>query len=162
MLNTKFIPLLLFTLKLSKLSKLLKMSKLSKFSQINAKHVTSTNLLIFFMFSSLMTIVPVVIWAEACPFASSSTESLFHHRTKTVYVYTHLTNRVGGRTKGVIGGKMVSWGNATCHCPRTCVSRPCSSLCMVTCVLALRVMCQCPVCLYNSAEAECYALLPCS
>ena len=36
-------------------------------------------------------------------------------------------------------GKNGAWGDATCICPRTCVSRPCSSLCMVACVLALQV-----------------------
>ena len=36
-------------------------------------------------------------------------------------------------------GKNGAWGDATCTCPRTCVPRPCSSLCMVTRVLALQV-----------------------
>ena len=35
-------------------------------------------------------------------------------------------------------GKNSAWGDTTCTCPRTCVSRPCSSLCMVTRVLALQ------------------------
>ena len=36
-------------------------------------------------------------------------------------------------------GKNSAWGDATYTCPRACVSRPCSSPCMVTCVLALQV-----------------------
>ena len=35
-------------------------------------------------------------------------------------------------------GKNGAWGDATCTCPRTCVTRPCSSLCMVARVLALQ------------------------
>ena len=44
----------------------------------------------------------------------------------------------GGEQMGTLG-KNGSWGDATCICPRTCVPRPCSSLCMVTRVLALQV-----------------------
>ena len=44
----------------------------------------------------------------------------------------------GGEQMGTLG-KNGAWGDATCTCPRTCVSRPCSSLCMVACVLALQV-----------------------
>ena len=44
----------------------------------------------------------------------------------------------GWRTNGYVG-KNGAWGDATCTCPRTCVSRPCSSLCMVARVLALQV-----------------------
>ena len=44
----------------------------------------------------------------------------------------------GGEQMGTLG-KNSAWGDATCTCPRTCVPRPCSSLCMVTRVLALQV-----------------------
>ena len=44
----------------------------------------------------------------------------------------------GGEQMGTLG-KNCARGDATCTCPRTCVSRPCSSLCMVTRVLALQV-----------------------
>ena len=44
----------------------------------------------------------------------------------------------GGEQMGTLG-KNGAWGDATCTCPRTCVPRPCSSLCMVTRVLALQV-----------------------
>ena len=45
----------------------------------------------------------------------------------------------GGGEQMVTLGKNGAWGDATCTCPRTCVSRPCSSLCMVARVLALQV-----------------------
>ena len=44
----------------------------------------------------------------------------------------------GGEQMGTLG-KNGAWGDATCLCPRTCVSRSCSSLCMVAHVLALQV-----------------------
>ena len=45
---------------------------------------------------------------------------------------------MGGEQMGTLG-KNGAWGDATCICPRTCVSRSCSSLCMVARVLALQV-----------------------
>ena len=42
-----------------------------------------------------------------------------------------------GEQMGTLG-KNGAWDDATCTCPRTCVSRPCSSLCMVARVLALQ------------------------
>ena len=44
----------------------------------------------------------------------------------------------GGEQMGTLG-KNGAWGDATCTCPGTCGPRPCSSLCMVTHVLALQV-----------------------
>ena len=43
-----------------------------------------------------------------------------------------------GEQMGTLG-KYGAWGDATCTCPRICVSRPCSTLCMVAHVLALQV-----------------------
>ena len=86
-------------------------------------------------------IVPVVLWAEACPFAFSSTAVPVHHGTERFMctkILTFSSNGGGGEQMGTLG-KNGAWGDATCTCPRTCVSRPCSSLCMVTCVLALQV-----------------------
>ena len=58
------------------------------------------------------------------------------------YVYKkfffNLFLKWGGEQMGTLG-KNGAWGDATCTCPRTCVPRPCSSLCMVTHVLALQV-----------------------
>ena len=50
-----------------------------------------------------------------------------------------LTLNGGVESKWVLWGKNSAWGDATCTYPRTCVSRPCSSLYMVTRVLALQV-----------------------
>ena len=46
--------------------------------------------------------------------------------------------QMGGEQMGTLG-KNGAWGDATCTCPGTCVPRPCSSLCMVTRVLALQI-----------------------
>ena len=84
----------------------------------------------------------MVLWAEACPFASSSTASLSTTGLNVLCVQKTLTltlNGGGVESKWVLWGKNGAWGDATCTCPRTCVSRPCSSLCMVTRVLALQV-----------------------
>ena len=51
---------------------------------------------------------------------------------------TFSSNGGGGEQMGTLG-KNSAWGDATCTCPGTCVPRPCSSLCMVTRVLALQV-----------------------
>ena len=51
---------------------------------------------------------------------------------------TFSTNGGGGEQMGTLG-KNGAWGDATCICPRTCVPRPCSSLCMATRALALQV-----------------------
>ena len=53
-------------------------------------------------------------------------------------ILTFSSNGGGGEQMGTLG-KNGAWGDATCTCPRTCVSRPCSSLCMVARVLALQV-----------------------
>ena len=95
----------------------------------------------FFSFFLLAPVtVPVVLWAEACPFASSSTAVPVHHRTERFMCTKILTFflKWGGEQMGTLG-KNGAWGDATCICPRTCVSRSCSSLCMVARVLALQV-----------------------
>ena len=95
----------------------------------------------FFPFLAPNVTVPVVLWAEACPFASSSTAVPVHHGTER-FMCTEISNLFlkwgGGEQMGTLG-KNGAWGDATCTCPRTCVPRPCSSLCMVTRVLALQV-----------------------
>ena len=96
-------------------------------------------LFFFFLLASNIT-VPVVLWAEACPFASSSTTVPVHHGTERFMCTKILTfsSNGWGEQMGTLGKNGV-WGDATCTCPRTCVSRPCSSLCMVALVLALQV-----------------------
>ena len=94
-----------------------------------------------FFLSAPNVTVPVVLWAEACPFASSSTAVPVHHGTECfmcMKIPTFSSNGGGGEQMGTLG-KNGAWGDATCTCPRTCVSRPCSSLCMVARVLALQV-----------------------
>ena len=97
---------------------------------------------IFFLFLLAPNVtVPVVLWAEACPFASSSTAVPVHHGTERFMctkIPTFSSKWGGGEQMGTLG-KNGAWGDATCTCPGTCVPRPCSSLCMVTRVLALQV-----------------------
>ena len=84
----KFNPLPVFTLKLSKLSKNVK---------IFASYANRQNpLKIVHFFWPHITIVPVAIWAEACPFASSSTESLNTAGLKLFVVYIYLKIGWGG------------------------------------------------------------------
>ena len=85
--------------------------------------------------------VPVVLWAEACPFASQLNQIPVHHGTERLMCIKTFNLNLkwgGGEQMGTLG-KNGAWGDATCTCPRTCVPRPCSSLCMVTRVLALQV-----------------------
>ena len=96
---------------------------------------------VFFLFLLAPNVtVPVVLWAEACPFASSSTAVPVHHRTDR-FMCTKFQPfpQMGGDEQMGTLGKNGAWGDATCTCPGTCVPRPCSSLCMVTRVLALQV-----------------------
>ena len=65
---------LLKILKILKIPKILKIFKILKFPKCPTINITS-----IFFFSLLLAphvTVPVVLWTEACPFASSSTESL--------------------------------------------------------------------------------------
>ena len=97
--------------------------------------------LFFFSFLAPNVTVPVVLWAEACPFASSLTAVPVHHGTERFMCTkfpTFSSNGGGGEQMGTLG-KNGAWGDATRTCPGTCVPRPCSSLCMVTRVLALQV-----------------------
>ena len=124
------------------MSKLSKISKISKFPKIT-KILNHSCIIIFFLFFFLLApnvTVPVVLWAEACPFASSSTTVPVHHGTERFMCTKILTLflKWGVEQMGTLG-KNGAWGDATCTCPRTCVSRPCSSLCMVDHVLALQV-----------------------
>ena len=109
---------------------------MSKFSKIT-KIPNHSCIFFFFLLLAPNVTVPVVLWAEACPFASSSTAVPVHHGTER-FMCTNLFLKWGGEQMGTLG-KNGAWGDATCICPRTCVSRSCSSLCMVARVLALQV-----------------------
>ena len=125
---------------MSKLSKISKISKFPKLTKIPNHSCINIFFPFFFLLAPNLT-VPVVLWAEACPFASSSTAVPVHHETEHL-MCTKISNLFlkwgGGEQTGTMG-KNGAWGDATCTCPRTCVTRPCSSLCMVTRVLALQV-----------------------
>ena len=61
----------------------------------------------FFLLAPNVT-VPVVLWAEACPFASSSTAVPVHHRTERFMCTKILTfSSNGGVSKSVLWGRMV-------------------------------------------------------
>ena len=123
-----------------KILKITKIPKFQIFSKLCQNQTIHTTLFFFFSCWPLMSQIPVVLWAEACPFASSSTAVPVHHGTER-FMCTKNFNlflKWGGEQMGTLG-KNGAWGDATCTCPRTCVSRPCSSLCMVTHVLALQV-----------------------
>ena len=80
---------------------------------------------IFFLLVGPNVTVPVVLWAEACPFASSSTAVPVHHGTER-FMCTNSNLFLkwgGGVSKWVLWGKNGAWGDATCTCPGTCVPR---------------------------------------
>ena len=122
------------------MSKLSKISKLSKFSKNNQ----NTKSFMYHHFFSCWPLMSQSLWYSGlrpAPFASSSTAVPVHHRTER-FMCTKNFNLFlkwgGGEQMGTLG-KNGAWGDATCTCPGTCVPRPCSSLCMVTRVLALQV-----------------------
>ena len=123
---------------MSKLSKISKIPKFPKLTKIPNHSYIIIFFSFFFLFAPNVT-VPVVLWAEACPFASSSTAVPVHHGTER-FMCTKFQPflKWEGEQMGTLG-KNGAWDEATCTCPRTCVSRPCSSLCMVVHVLALQV-----------------------
>ena len=121
---------------MSKLSKISKISKLPKITKI-------LNHSCIFFFSSCWPLISQSLWyfglrlaplPQAQPLSLSTTGL----NILCVKILTFSSNRGGGKQIGTLG-KNGAWGDATCTCPRTCVSRPCSSLCMVACVLALQV-----------------------
>ena len=65
--------------------------------------------LFFFLLAPYVT-VPVVLWAEACPFASSSTAVPVHHRTEHLMctkIFNLFLKWGGGVSKWVLWGRMV-------------------------------------------------------
>ena len=92
---------------MSKLSKIFKMPKFSKITKIS-NHSFSIIFFTFLLVGPYVT-VPVVLWAEACPFASSSTVSLSTTGLNILCVQKILTFSLnGGRvSKCVLWGRMV-------------------------------------------------------
>ena len=83
------------------MSKLSKISKIPKFPKLT-KIPNHSYIIIFFSFFFLLApnvTVPVVLWAEACPFASSST-------AVPVQIPTFSSNG-GGVSKWLLWGRMV-------------------------------------------------------
>ena len=78
---------------------------MSKFTQNSTHCDDAPKLFIFLSFWPFITIVPVVIWAEACPIASSSTESLNTAGLKLFVVYTYLKKTEWGDERGEIEGR---------------------------------------------------------
>ena len=93
------------------MSKLSKISKIPKFPKLT-KIPNHSYIIIFFSFFFLLApnvTVPVVLWAEACPFASSSTAVPVHHGTEHFMCTKILTfsSNGGGVSKWVLWGRMV-------------------------------------------------------
>ena len=86
------------------MSKLSKISKLSKFSKNNQNTKSFMYHHFFFLLAPNVT-VPVVLWAEACPFASSSTAVPVHHRTERSCVqnFQPFPQMGGGEQMGTLG-----------------------------------------------------------
>ena len=66
--------------------------------------------LFFFSFLAPNVTVPVVLWAEACPFASSSTAVHVHHGTECFHVYKNsnlFLKNGGGWANGYFWGRTV-------------------------------------------------------
>ena len=103
MTNAKFFPLPKFTLKCLNCPKFPKSLNFPNQLKYLIIHVS----LFFFLLSSNVT-VPVVLWAEACPFASSSTAVPVHHGTER-FMCTKFQPfpQMGGVSKWVLWGRTV-------------------------------------------------------
>ena len=90
------------------MSKLSKISKISKFPKITKilNHSCTIIFLFFFLLAPYVT-VPVVLRADACPFASSSTAVPVHHGTER-FMCTKFQPfpQMGGVSKWVLWGRM--------------------------------------------------------
>ena len=133
------------------MSKLSKISKISKFPKLT-KIPNHSCIIIFFSIFSCWPLMSQSLWYSGlrpAPLPPAQPLSLSTTGLNVLCVQNfNLFLKWGGEQMGTLG-KNGAWGDAACTCPRTCVSRPCSSLCMVACVLALQVWCPpvqwCPV-----------------
>ena len=104
----KFFPIYLKKSKFSKFSKLPKFPNFLNF--LNYPKIKLSTPLYFFSFLLAPHVtVPVVLWAEACPFASSSTAVPVHHGTECFMCTKILTfsSNGGGVSKWVLLGRIV-------------------------------------------------------
>ena len=118
--------------------KLSKISKMSKFSKIT-KILNQSCIIIFFCWP----LMSQSLWyfrlrPAPLPPVQPLSLSITGLNILCVQKNSNLFHKWGGEQMGTLG-KNGAWGAATCTCPRTCVPRPCSILCMVTRVLALQV-----------------------
>ena len=121
------------------MSKLFKISKISKFPKLT-KIPNHLCIIIFFPFWPLMSQSLWYSGLRPAPLPPAQPLSLSTTGLNILCVqkFPTFSSNGGGEQMGTLG-KNGAWGDATCTCPRTCVPRPCSSLCMVTRVLALQV-----------------------
>ena len=125
------------------MSKLSKISKISKFPKIT-KILNHSCTIIFFLFYFCWPLMSQSLWycgLRPAPLPPAQPLSLSTTGLNVSCVQNSnlfLKWGGGGEQMGTLG-KNSAWGDATCTCPGTCVPRPCSSLCMVTHVLALQV-----------------------
>ena len=123
------------------MSKLSKISKISKFTKITK--ILNHSCIFFFSFSSCWPLMSQSLCYSGLrlaplPPAQPLSLSTMGLNILCVWKFQPFPQIGGGEQMGTLG-KNGAWGDATCTCPRTCVSRPCSSLCMVARVLALQV-----------------------
>ena len=124
---------------MSKLSKIYKIPKFPKLTKIP----NHSCIIIFFpFFFSCRPLMSQSLWyfgLRLTPLPPAQLLSLSTMGLNVLCVQNfNFFLKWGGEQMGTLG-KNGAWGDATCTCPRTCVSRPCSSLCMVARVLALQV-----------------------
>ena len=124
------------------MSQLSKISKISKFPKLT-KIPNHSCIIIFFPFFSCWPLTSQSLWYSGlrpAPLPPAQPLSLSTTGLNILCVQnSNLFLKWGGGEQMGTLGKNGAWGDATCTCPRTCVPRPCSSLCMVTGVLALQV-----------------------
>ena len=139
----EIIPATLIYLKTSKFSKFSKLPKFPNFP-IFLNHVkTKLSTPLCFFFFSYWPLMSQSLWYSGLrpaplPPAQPLSLSTTGLNVSCVQNSNLFLKWGGGEQMGTLG-KNGAWGDATCTCPGTRVPRPCSSLCMVTRVLALQV-----------------------
>ena len=110
----------------------------------------------FFSFSSCWPLMSQSLWYSGLRLAPLPPAQLLSLSTTGLNILCvqnfNLFSQIGGGEQMGTLGKNGAWGDATCTCPRTCVPRPCSSLCMVARVLALQVWLS--ICLMVSSRED--------
>ena len=135
-------PTALIYLKTSKFSKFSKLPKFPNFPIFLNYAKTKLSTPLYFFFFSCWPLMSQSLWYSGlrpAPLPPAQPLSLSTTGLDVSCVQNFQPfPQMGGEQMGTLG-KNGAWGDATCTCPGTCVPRPCSSLCMVTRVLALQV-----------------------